>query len=514
MNQIQTFSNSLRVKGKSVVSIHRLKPGWLFLLVLLVLQPLSAASLEFDTFYYYFNNADFRNYSAETYRANQSVPYLNTDDRIHLLFGSLRLKYATRYKKTEFKVDMSRFGFWGTDNFQGRDAGQNPITFRDLNFSWYPTEQLAIQFGRFTYSIGESQKDYFFYDIIDGMQVEYKFNQNYKLHFMGDVFSQAAKPDIAGYLAFVKKDTEQLDDFNGDTLTTRFGGYFQAHFIKAFSYFLRYGANSQGGADLSENGRNPLNKADGDFLSMSGIRLSKESYTLGAVDFTLSYSYGKDYQFDATRTYNAMATALNYKRKIETNPMRITPAFSGGWFDPNFASMKAQSMGGMLLWSYKSYFASPHAYFYHFRDYGKRTDAVQYVDRTNSKTFVRFSNEFLLKKFIRGLAFEPAVLFLMQTQDYLYMGTEIEMAINYQMDNIKFSLNPAVFLPTSYYPNKAATNTYIPNGTDPFFGLGFNLTYVLDLDFIAAEKAKEQRETGDKTEDLLNEGGTSSFTVD
>ena len=328
----------------------------LILGLLIAATPLSATSLEFDTFYYYFNNADFSNYNADTYKANQSASYLNTDDRIHLLFGSLRFRYGAKYKKTEFNVDMSRFGYWGTDNFQGRDAGQNPITFRSLNFSWYPTENIAIQLGRFTYGIGNSQKDYFFYDIIDGVQVEYKFNKDYKVHVMGDVFSQAAKPDIAGYLAFVRKDSEQIDDFNGDTVTTRFGGYLQAHFIKAFSYFLRYGANSQGAADLSENGRNPLNKADGDFLSMSGIRLSHDSFNWGSGDITVSYSYGKDYQFDATRTYNALAGAMNYKKRFEGNALRHTPKFSGGWFDPNYASMKAQSMGGIAALVIQSVF--------------------------------------------------------------------------------------------------------------------------------------------------------------
>jgi hypothetical protein len=476
---------------------------------------LSATSLEFDSFYYYFNNADFRNYNADAYKANQSASYLNTDDRIHMIFGSLRFRHSARYKKTEFNIDMSRFGYWGTDNFQGRDAGQNPITFRHLNFNWYPTQKLAIQFGRFTYGIGEAQHDYFFYDLIDGAQAEYAFTKNYKLHLMGDIFSQAAKPDIAGFLAFVRKDPEQNDDFNGDTVTTRFGGYFQAHFVKAFSYFVRYGANTQGGADLSESGRNPLNKADGDFLSMSGIRLSHNSYSLGTADLTVSYSYGKDYQFDATRTYNALAGAMNYKRRFEGNAMRNTPKFSGGWFDPNYASMKAQSMGGMLLWSYKAYFASPHAYFYHFRDYGKRADSVTTVDRTNSKTFARIGDEILLKKFIPGLSIEPGVLVLLQTDGYQYMGTEVEIIFNYQVDNIKFALNPAVYIPSSYYTNLAATNTYIPNGTDPFFGMGFNLTYVLDLGFVAAEKQKAEGDPTDKTEDLLDQGNPSgSFTVD
>ena len=73
------------------------------------------------------------------------------------------------------------------------------------------------------------------------------------------------------------------------------------------------------------------------------------------------------------------------------------------------------------------------------------------------------------------------------------MGTEIEIVFNYQVDNIKFSLNPAVYLPSTYYPTLAATNTFIPNGTDPFFGMGFNLTYVLDPRIHRGRKTKGRR---------------------
>lgn len=478
--------------------------------------PLSAASVEFDTYFYHFNNSDLRNYNAEQYKANQSASFLNGDDRINIIFGNVRFKYAAKYKKTEFHADISRWGYWGTDNLQGRDAGQNPFTFRDLYFNWFPTDKVAFTFGRFTYGIGGIGRDYFFYDIIDGAQFEYKFTPNYKLHIMGDIFSNAAKPDIAGFLGAIKKDSEQIDDFNGDTLTTRFGGYFQAYFVKAFSYFVRYGANSQGGADIAENGRNPLNKADGDFLSMSGLRMSREFQKLGGIDVTVSYSYGKDYQFDATRTYNAPAGSINYKKKFEGDTYKYTPEMSAGWFDPNFASMKAASMGGMLLWPYKAYFASPHAYFYHFRDYAKRADQQQFIDRTNAKTFARMSHEFQLKKgFLRNLMIEPGVLVLFQTQGYEYMGTEVEIQFNYRYDNLKFMAAPAVYVPSSYYTKYSATNTFVPNGTDPFYGFGFSLTYVLDLDYIGAQKAEIEDEVQDKAEDLLDEGGQSGgFTVD
>lgn len=480
---------------------------------------LNAASIEFDSFYYYFNNADFRNYSAEQYKANQATSFLNGDDRTHLIFGNVRLKYQTKYKKTEFKADISRWAYWGTDNFQGRDAGQNPFTFRDLNFTWYPTDKITFLFGRYTYNIGNTRRDYFFHDIIDGGQLEFKFNPNFKLQVMGDIFSNAMKPDIAGYLGAIKKDPEQIDDFNGDTITARFGGFFQAYFAKLFSYYVRYGANTQGGADLSENGRNPLNKADGDFLSMNGIRLSKDFQTLGSVDLTASYSYGKDYQFDATRTYNAFAGAMNYHKKFEAESLKYEPGFSGGWFDPNYASMKAASMGGTLLWQYKAYFASPHAYFYHFRDYGKRADQQQYIDRTNSKTFVKMSHEFQFKKtFLRNFTFEPTVMALLQTSGYEYMGTEIEIMMNYRVDNIKFAAAPAVYLPSNYYTKYATTNTFVPNGNDPFFGFGFTLTYILDLDYIGAQKAEVEDEVQDKSEDILDEAGgaegNTGFTVD
>ncbi len=478
-------------------------------------SPLAATStLEFNSNYYHFNNNDQRNYNAETYKANQSASYLNTDDRFNLIQGALRLRYATRYKKTEFKVDMARLGQWGADNFQGRDAGQNPLTFNDLYFAWYPIPSIAFTFGRFTYSIGNSQKDHFFFDIIDGAKVDWKYSNNFQFQLMGDIFSNAVKHDMAGYLGIVKKDTEQLDDFNGDTVTYRGGATAQAYFAKFFTYFLRYGANSQGSADLSENGRNPLNKADGDFLSMSGVRLQKDFQKWGVPDVTVSYSYGKDYQFDDTRTYNGIATAVNYKKVAEFNTFRWTTLLSGGYFNENFAAMKSQGIGSILLYGYRAYHASPYAYFYHFRDYEKRKDSVQYVDRTNAKTYARLSQDFDMKKWMRGLSVEVAILGLFQTRGMEYMGTELYSKFSYRVDNITFLLEPTVFLPTSYYPKLAATNTFVANGTDPFWGVGFGVNYLLDLDYISAQKAEVEDEVQDKTEDILDEGGPGTLVID
>jgi len=483
------------------------------ILLLLLTSPLAATtSLEFVTNYYHFNNNDQRNYNADTFKANQSAEFLNTDDRLQIAAGALRLKYATKYKKTEFKVDIARLGYWGSDNLQGRDSGQNPITFNDLHFVWFPKPWINITFGRFTYSMGNVPKDYFFYDIIDGTKVDFKFSKNYEFQLMGDVFSNAAKHDIAGYLGIVRKDTEQIENFNGDTLTLRGGGTFQAYFAKLFSYYVRYGANSQNAADLAESGRNPLNKADGDFLSMSGTRFQKDLGKWGTPDLTVAYSYGKDYQFDGTRTYNGYAGALNYKKVAEFEAIRWTSTMSAGYFQENFAAMKAQGVGNVLLFGYRAYHASPHAYFYHFRDYEKRKDNVQYVDRTNSKTFLSIKQEFDLKKWLPGFSLDLAVLGLFQTRGYEFMGTEFYSKISYKIDNITIYMEPTVYLPQSYYTKLATTNTFVANGTDPFFGISFNVQYLLDLDFISAQKAEIEDEAQDKTEDLLDEAGT--ITID
>ena len=469
-------------------------------------------SLKFDTIGLHFNNGDFNNYNHQTYILNKSNQLYNTDDRGWILFADLRLNYNTQYKKTEFFIDVSRLGYWGTDNLQGRDNGQNPVLFNRLNFIYYPTEAVSIQLGRYSYQIGEALIDYFFHDVVDGVQFNYKILKELKINFLFDIMSIAYRVPDAGIFSIVRKDSEDQNGFQGDYISMRFGfsvtyvlenqiPFIEKPGIMLFSYLVRYGGSTQGSADLSEDGKNDLNQVDNDFLTMSGIRLFKQIKEDSKVDITFAYSYGRDNQFTEanSRIYNGMGVALNYEQRFSVIESLISTTIltSLGYFHQDFASMKPRSMGGTLLWGFKGYHASPYAYFYHFRDYGKNKSAPERVDATNSKTFFKLNNTWNIAAF----SGEIIVLALFQTLGFEYMGTELEFNLSYRIDNIELTLNPAFFVPSHYYPKLAANNAFISNGQDTFYAVRFVTSYVLDLDYIAS--TKKDKEKKDETEKIL-----------
>ena len=464
-------------------------------------------SISFFSGAYHFNNDDQLTYNQNSYSANKSVQFLNTDDRANVITGLLQLKYDTSYKKTEFNIDVARQGVWGTDNFQGRDQGRNPILVNRLHFWWYPTENISFLLGRHRYSIGEADRDYFFSDVLDGILLKYSFSDDMSIELEGDVVSNAAKPSV-GIYGLINKDDEQVQDFNGDTVTARGGLNFSFKVpdligFKLFSYYLRYGGNTLGGADIAENGRNDINKADGDFLSMSGVRTTAKLGDLLEGDLTFAYSIGQDAQFDSTRKYNGFGTALAVTNKLNiSDDMSNKATLGAGFFHKDFASMKGNSMGGQLLYGYRLYYASAYTNFYSFRDEGKRPDAIRQIDATNSKTFARLEDKFKMG----GLGIRLMVLGLFQTDGMEYMGLEDEIEFTYKIDNIQFGLLGAIFLPSDYYSKRASTNFFLPQGSEPFYGGSLTVTYVLDLSFVNAIKEERDKEPPvDRTDELLDD---------
>ena len=476
-------------------------------------QNLYALSLDLSTNFIHINNEDFQNYDDSKYIQNRSSDSLNTDDRASILYGNLALRFDTQYKNTKFFLDISRQGYWGTDNFQGRDSGQNPILMNRLYFIYYPFQSLSIHFGRHRYEVGDTGTDFFFSDVIDGIQINYQANEIVKLNFLTDIVALAFRPDNAGIFSVVQKDDEQLEDFRGDTVTFRVGSYLNlkisnAFQVKPFAYYLRYGGSTEGGADLSENGRSTLNRADNDFLAMGGTRLFGDMSEFGEYDLTIAYSYGRDHQFDDERTYNGLGTAINYSYDSSfLERLYLISKVSLAYFHQDFASMKARSPGGILLWGIKGYHAAPYAYFYHFRDYGKRKDSITWIDRTNAKTFLLFDQGISYDNWQASVHF----LVLLETKSrelankmFSYMGTEIEFTFSYRIDNIKLTLRPTIYVPSKYYLERIEISNSLPSGKDTFYAILFNTSYVLDLDFITASR-KEPAEPKDKSKELLDE---------
>ncbi len=433
------------------------------------------------------------------YRVNRSADYINSDDRLTFAYYNVSLSYYRKFLNSIFKIELYHSGFLGADNVEGGDQGKNPILFKDLHYIYYPVKNFSLKLGRFYFDIGGSERDYFFSDRIDGLNLQYRVNDSIYIQGLFDILGIASKPEGTRIWYGIEKDDEFIEDFNGDVISLRGGLVGKIYFARVFSFFLRYGANTQGGADIAENGKSIINKADGDYLSMSGARFSFDFGMAGEFDLTGAYSYGKDYQFYDEKIYNGFAFSLNYSKWFQQSILRRI-SFSSGYFHPGFCSMKAQSMGNTLLWAYKGYFPSPYAYFYHFKDYQKRTFGQTYIDKTIPKTFGRLDIDIKFWKFIISLS---SVGLFESAPTLPYMGIENELTVNLIVDNITFSMMGAVFFPSNwyrdratrltvnpgsifemlYYPddylNRIVINTYLPFGKDPFYGFSFSSSYTL-----------------------------------
>ncbi len=461
------------------------KTAILSLIILICGSSLYATQLELKTHAYSFNNADLQNYDKDKYQELQSSSYNDTDDRTSFMYSELNLIYDRKYKHTEFFTDVYFVAYWGADNHEGSDNNGNPLMFKKLYFNYYASPDFTVSFGRFEYEIGDSEKDYFFHDLIDGIMLNYKFSENFKINFEADIMGIGSRPyDSQTTFAstswdYLNKDEEEIKDFDGDVIAFRTGGSITVPFAKFFGYALRYGASNEGGADISENGKNATNKADGDYLGIGGARLFSKETFFGKIDFTSVYSYGKDFQYGKTLTYNGYGGALNYLYTFDNSFLKKI-FFSGGYFDPGFCSLKGDSMGEMLLYNYKKYYISPYAGFYHFQDYEKnQVVSTPYIDKTVSKTFAKLSIDLELAEYT--FIFNTLALFANEKEfQPEYMGTENQIEILKEVENITLSMVAAVFIPSNYYEERSSDNQYMPKDNDPFYGFNFNVTYYMD----------------------------------
>ncbi len=460
---------------------------------------LAELSLQFSSTFWNFNNADFKNYDPNTYKKNQAIQNKNTDDEIRIAYGLLRLLFETEFKNTRFFIDLSRSAYWGADNWQGNDKGQNPLNINQLYFIYYPQKDdtaSMFKFGRFRYQIGNSLSDYFFYDIIDGFQYNLQAHPNVNIEFEGDIVSNSVKTDYAGVYGVIRKDEEAIDDFRGDTISSRIGfnfnfsflepeyvkkenTIFQAAGMRLFGYYLRYGANTKGTTDIAENGNNSYNKVDNDFLGMGGMRIYTEEYSKKLkFDFTLVHSQGQNHEYENKKTYKGQAFALNLNYHTFENTWSNILGISLGYFGDNFSSMRGRSMGGVLLWGYKNYFPAPYTNFYHFSDGNKFKDAPTNTDATNPKTFLRW------KEMYKNGTYQILIsnLFLWETKSKKYMGTELELEFRKNNDAITFGCILAAYFPSRYYIEQESRNDFVPQGQSTFYGISLYVDYLLDLD--------------------------------
>ncbi|HPQ49803.1 MAG TPA: hypothetical protein PK663_07645 [Spirochaetota bacterium] len=414
--------------------------------------------LYFDTDSYFFNNSDFNSYNSYLFSLYRSNQLKNTDDAVFFIYSNLGLRLYNKNDLTSFYTDFYISGLWGNDNLENNNP--NNLMIKEIYFD-FNYNNFIIRFGRQRFSLGDSINEYIFYDIIDALVIGYYFKY-LDLKFSFDIMGIANKTE--GYLfSSIQKDDENLDDFEGKKISYRTGFIINYQFIKTFFYYVYYGANKSGGADISENGLNTLNKPDNDFLFLTGLRLYYEN-----TDFTFIYSYGKDYKIEKDRKYNSFGAVFNFKTELKN----FSTYVGAGYFQPGFCGFKGFSPGEVLLYGYKGYFAYPYVGSYHFIDYSKYNTPT-YIDATNTKAFVKLKNRldiFLGIELINTMFFD--------TELKKYMGIENIISTDIKIESVNIDIFYGIYFPSKGYYSKIA-NSFINVGNDPFYTIGFKVSYLL-----------------------------------
>ncbi|HCL55565.1 MAG TPA: hypothetical protein DHW82_00950 [Spirochaetia bacterium] len=433
--------------------------------------------IKFQTDGCFFDNADFKSYDYQLYQDNQANTLLNTDDKISFVLGALSLSYTRETENSLFQTEVYREAFWGDDNFENKNDANNPLAVKRLFFLYRFSDSFSLSLGRQFFSLGNSFRDYFFADTIDGAFFRFQMDEDFKLIFMSDLLGNTSKPDT--YLFTADKDDETMDDFNGEVLNIRTGMVIDYKIVKIFGLYLKYGASQKGGADRAENGQNSVNQPDRDFLFLGGTRVflsGKKEDVLENLDWTLAYSHGKDYQFTGDKTYSGFGSALNTLIHLDE---KVSIFLTAGYFSPHFAGMKAFSMGNLLLYAYKGYSVSAYASNYGFSDEAK-TDPAGRIDQTLSKTFAGTTAGFTHQNL--NLEISSLILWgaLKKTRPD-YMGAAFSGKLQVKMGELAIALEGEIFLPGKFYQKNAGLSAYLPKGNDPFYGVKLNFTYQFDV---------------------------------
>ncbi len=463
--------------------------------------------------FYMFDNADFLAYDYGTYQYNKSNSRLNTDDAIDFMYATIEFSLKKSFNRSVFVLEMYRSGFWGNDNLEGKDDGGNSFIFSYAYFKLFISDGFNIVFGRQRFGLGKTEKELYFYDILDAVVLNISLSGDMFLTVMADILGIAAKPDT--YLfSSIATDGKEIKDFDGNRTSFRVGFVFdyatsKTFGFKFFAFYVKYGANSDGGADRSQSGANEINQADNDYLLNGGMRFYLGEFDAGIkikADITGAFSYGRDYQYTGRRDYKDFAVFFNVKLVFNK---KMDMLITGGYFGDKYANMKALSMGGLLLYANKGYFPAPYVSAYHFRDYAKY-DPPKAIDKTVSKTFGNIQFKIKISDWIFTISAMP----LFQTKDFVYMGTEAQLQVYGRVwENLTLSFQGGAYLPSNYYIKRKDENTYLPAGDDVMWGISFMLSYSFDVfsgdNKGKSHKAKPTTEPGMKPADEMPEGTDS-----
>lgn len=234
------------------------------------------------------NNLDFR---ALEESSNLSV--FDTDDR--LTYGANQARVGVEYfpvDSIEFDVGLGHNGLWGGDSLRNLN-NTNTLFVDTLHFEWTPVDtdafSLTTRVGRQYFEIGGAgyfggaKRDYFFWDVVDGVTIDADFGAAGRLRILGvDTVGLQYRPDEVDFVT--RQETGSADlNFRGDSTTYRYGGiyelvdpsFFEGFEARAFGFYADIGGGERGettGSDLCYGG-SLCNVPDNDYNWMAGTRI-------------------------------------------------------------------------------------------------------------------------------------------------------------------------------------------------------------------------------------------------
>jgi hypothetical protein len=317
-------------------------------------------------------------------------------------------------------------------------------------------------------------QDYIFSDTLDGIIFNTTFSPDFTISLLGDLLGLSAKPQDSYLYSSLGKDNENMLDFQGETLSHRLGLSAQFHSLRLATFYLLYGSTSKGGADKAQNGLNDYNQKDNDFLFLHCAAFQhKLNYV--AIDLLFSYSLGRDFQFEKTVKYQGFAILLSSQLNLQPISLDLTLSY----FSPDYCGFKAISMGGLLLYEQKGYFASRFADAYGFKDHNRFSSGF-YHDQTLSKSFLQFKITALFTAF--RIEYTQLLLYeTLNTTQFNLMGSENTIELEFEMDNLKFIQRFAVFVPSLYYENYNDKSKISASGSDLMWGLDLSVQFYLNF---------------------------------
>ncbi len=208
---------------------------------------------------------------------------IETDDRHTFSYSSLAVGARYRVNEdTRVVLGASHNGLWGSDQLGGTNEFGGFFFVYDLHIDWdaFSTDFVSMnaRLGRQFFDIGGTHRDFFFRDQVDGLTLNFDFENNLgSLRILAlDLYASQGRPDNVSFTRW-HTGRNMVYNMQGDTNTFRFGGVYENTDVvdnleaRAFGFFAPIGGAGTG-ADRSHEGTMG-NFSDNDYVWMAGTRV-------------------------------------------------------------------------------------------------------------------------------------------------------------------------------------------------------------------------------------------------